>query len=116
MNIKRIIEILLETNTVIIAFFGVSIFQIVKITTNKLISSQQESKKEMEAIKKGNITILHSLIYKECKKYINDGTISIQDYDDLTYLYKAYKNLGGNGVAEKMYNKITDLLEKEVEE
>lgn len=45
----------------------------------------------------------HTRIMNLCGKYIKRGWITPEEYEDLiTYLYKPYLELGGNGTVKKM--------------
>ena len=65
--------------------------------------------------KKDNSTKLllglaHQEIIRTSLIYINRGSISKDEYQDLMkYLYEPYKALGGNGTAEKFINEIDEL-------
>lgn len=48
----------------------------------------------------------HDKVYYLCKKYLKEGEISHDDYDTLHHIYTAYKELGGNGTAEKLYQEV----------
>lgn len=48
-----------------------------------------------------------------CHKAQKDGYIQYYNLENLTLLFKAYKALGGNGAAEKMYNKTISLPQVE---
>ena len=44
------------------------------------------------------------------KKYIKRGWIDYDEYHQfLTYLYLPYRNLGGNGMGEKVFKDVTNL-------
>lgn len=46
----------------------------------------------------------------KCKYYIDQGHISVDEYEDLVqYLYEPYKKMGGNGTAEALMNKVANL-------
>ena len=52
----------------------------------------------------------HVKIIDTCEKYIERGYISQDEYDSLyNYLYLPYKELGGNGTAERMINEVKKL-------
>ena len=52
----------------------------------------------------------HVKIIETCEKYIVRGYIRQDEYDSLyNYLYLPYKELGGNGTAERMVNEIKKL-------
>ncbi|SEN79789.1 hypothetical protein SAMN05216454_1147 [Peptostreptococcus russellii] len=69
----------------------------------------QENKKEQEAIKMGIKTILYYNICKEAADIKNRGKIKREEIRDLEYLFKSYSNLGGNGVAKKLYEECMEL-------
>lgn len=51
-----------------------------------------------------------SQLNEECNRYIDKGYISVDELNSLTkYLYEPYKALGGDGIAEKLYNKVIQL-------
>lgn len=52
----------------------------------------------------------HIKIIETCEKYIERGYIRQDEYDSLyNYLYLPYKELGGNGTAERMVNEVKKL-------
>ena len=52
----------------------------------------------------------HIKIIDICEKYIDRGYITQEEYDSLyNYLYLPYKELGGNGTAERMVNEVKKL-------
>ena len=51
----------------------------------------------------------HDRIYELCKAFIQEGSISQNEYDNLLYLYNPYKELGGNGTAERLMKEIEKL-------
>lgn len=52
----------------------------------------------------------HDRILYLAQKYIERGYLSKAEYENLhDYLYKPYKDLGGNGVAEKLMNEVNKL-------
>lgn len=55
----------------------------------------------------------HDRLVHTCKGFLDDGEISIEDYNDLkTYLYDPYIALGGNGTGEEYFNLVKDLPRK----
>lgn len=61
--------------------------------------------REQELIKAGVIAILHDRIYQVCQYHIQNDYITIQDLDNLEYLYQGYSGLGGNGTGEELYKR-----------
>lgn len=62
-----------------------------------------------ENLKAGNVAVLHHIIYANCKEYLDNGYISTGELNDLEYLFSSYKELGGNGTGEILYNKCKNL-------
>lgn len=52
----------------------------------------------------------HDRIKNLAEKYLAQGWISLDDYEDLEkYLYKPYRQMGGNGTAEKLMDDVRKL-------
>lgn len=89
---------------------------------NVIRQKEQELRKEekelvdsrLKALEFSNVAILHNKIYRQCAEHLEEGFISIDDLDDLGYLFKAYKSLGGNGTGETLYNKVSNLPNKKL--
>lgn len=53
----------------------------------------------------------HDRIIHLCKYYLEQGSISADDFENLyKYLYLPYKDMGGNGTAEKLMGRVENLL------
>lgn len=70
----------------------------------------------LKAVEFANLAILHNKIYRQCAEHLGVGYVSIDDLDDLEYLFRAYKSLGGNGTGEQLYKKVCDLPNKKKKE
>lgn len=53
----------------------------------------------------GIMALLHADLYKACAAILERGWVSSSELDDLTKLYDAYHNLGGNGTGTELYNR-----------
>lgn len=52
----------------------------------------------------------HDKIKYLAERYIAQGFVTSDDYEDLyKYLYKPYKEMGGNGTAEKLMDEVNKL-------
>ena len=52
----------------------------------------------------------HAEIFRQAEHYIRRGGITLDELEDLNkYLYKPYKEMGGNGTAEAAVEKCKDL-------
>jgi len=58
---------------------------------------------------KALLALLHDRIYFLCEEHIDSEKISPDDYENLLYLYGPYKELGGNGMCEKLMEQIKKL-------
>ena len=71
------------------------------------VSDRQETKiLEMNAMSYGLLAMLHDNVFKSCMYFINKGSISCDELENLEYLYKGYSGLGGNGTCETLMNKV----------
>lgn len=72
---------------------------------------QKEKEEEKTSAKNRMILGLgHDRIIWLCQKYIDRGWITKDEYEDLnTYLYTPYRDMGGNGTAEKWMNEVNEL-------
>ena len=58
----------------------------------------------------------HDRIIHLCEKYIENGWISSDEYENLnTYLFEPYVRMGGNGTAKRLMAIVDNLPTKEVE-
>lgn len=48
-------------------------------------------------------------LIQSCKRYLRQGYMTQDQYDQLTELYKVYHGLGGNGQAQEYFEKASDL-------
>lgn len=69
-----------------------------------------------KAVKDGIKGILYNEIIYRCKKILIIGYVTPDDLEELEYLFKPYKELQGNGTAEKLINRVYQLPMKEMEE
>lgn len=92
------------------------IFQIVSAVICSVIASsgfwaywqRRYEKKDLKT--KMLLGLAHDRIITLCMNYINRGWITYDEYENLEkYLYKPYKEMGGNGSAERLFNQIEKL-------
>ena len=71
------------------------------------VSARQETKiLEMNAMSYGLLAMLHDKVFQSCMYFINKGSISCDELENLECLYKGYSGLGGNGTCETLMNKV----------
>ena len=66
-------------------------------------SREQEDRTEQKLLREAVLAILHDRLYSLARYYIAQEWITIQDLDNLEYLYKAYHSLGGNGTGTELF-------------
>ena len=66
-------------------------------------------KQESEAIRNGLCAVLRDRIIQSATYYEEKGFIPIRDMENMSLMYKAYHNLGGNGLVTKVYKEVLEL-------
>ena len=92
-----------DITQIIIAVFASSGFW--GIAQTLIINRKQ--KKDLE--RNGILALLHDRIYDIAESAIVKGSISFDEFDNLTALYEPYKAMGGNGTGKALYEKAKDL-------
>lgn len=100
---------LLEINSFLMAIGFGSIITIVSKIFKSSLKSREETELRFKNLEFANIAMLHDKIYKQCSDFLEQGWISVDDLENLDYLWRGYKGLGGNGTGETLYNKVKDL-------
>ena len=75
----------------------------------RLYSKLKQELTTQKLLKEGMIAILHDRLYQLCTKFIEKGEITVDELENLEYLYKSYNNLGGNGTGTALFNRCKDL-------
>ena len=103
------LEHFIRANAALVSLTGIGFYGYFKMKFNKMKQDKDSVNTELSLLKHANLAILHNKIYVQCASHLQEGYISIADLDDLDYLFNAYKNLGGNGTGETLYNKVKAL-------
>lgn len=64
---------------------------------------ENEAREEQKLLREAVLAMLHDRLYSLARFYIDQKWITIQDLDNLEYLYKAYHLLGGNGTGTELF-------------
>ena len=59
---------------------------------------------KIKALWQAVLALLHDRIYTECYHFLSLGHITPDGLRNLTYLYKTYHTMGGNGTGTELYN------------
>lgn len=78
------------------------------------MSSKEDKKHDRSQLDEDRTQLLvglaHDRILELCKKYIDQGYISVEEFENLNdYLYKPYAACGGNGTAKNAIEKVRQL-------
>lgn len=105
----HLIDSFMEWNTVIVAFTGVTIYGLVSRMIKALIKKQNEQDDNSENLKRASLAILHNEVYQSGKRYIDHKEITVEELDNFSYLFQAYKALGGNGTGDAINDRVNRL-------
>lgn len=89
--------------------FFTAILGAVSCATKKLYCKVKFELEKQEVLKEGMLAILHDRIYQLCTIYIERTSITVDELENLEYLYKSYHNLGGNGTGTALYERCKNL-------
>lgn len=104
-------------------FFKVSIGSILVLVVQKayqLLSKMYGQTKQEDMSRDADIALLknailaqlHDTIYRLTEEYIERGYITLDELDNLEYIYQSYQALGGNGSGEYRFLKVKELTIK----
>lgn len=73
-------------------------------------------KQESKAIRDGLCAVLRDRIVQSATYHETKGFIPLRDMENMSLMYQAYHNLGGNGLVTKVYEELLELphIDKEV--
>lgn len=66
----------------------------------------QNKAKSKTAERAALVALLHDRIYDLSQHYISRGYVTVEEYDNLNYLWEPYNDLGGNGTGKKLFEQV----------
>lgn len=81
------------------------IVSLLSILVKRLYSKFKQEITTQKLLKEGMLAMLHDRIYQLCTVYIDRNSITIDELENLEYLYKSYHNLGGNGTGTSLFER-----------
>ena len=72
---------------------------------HRLAERFKKEQVKTQAINAAVLALLHDRIYQACTFYLKRKYCTVEDRDNLEYMFKPYKALGGNGTGEDLYNR-----------
>ena len=91
-------EFLLQTYTIVLP-----------ILLGYIVWLLKQQKKDRDANSKGTMLLLRVQLIEYHDKYMKLGEIPSYAYENFVEMYNAYHELGGNGMATKMYEEINEI-------
>lgn len=89
----------------LVQLFSVILNIILLYGFRKYTDRQKDTEKRQNAIENGLRSLLRDRVVQSCLKYTKQGHVPIEELDNITSMYNAYKDLNGNGAAEAIYNR-----------
>ncbi len=86
------------------------------VLLTNFLNHRDKKTDEEKALCSGVQCLLRAEIIRSYEKYAEKGFCPLYSKQALTTAYNSYHALGGNDVATKLYKKIMDMPEKEVED
>lgn len=75
----------------------------------RYIERQKNSEQRQTAIENGLRSLLRDRVIKTCMLYSKQGHVPVEELENVTDMFEAYKNLKGNGAAEAVYKRFLTL-------
>ncbi len=93
-------------------FASASVIALITFAFKKVYKDIMENNREIESMKQGLISLLRSDIINAYYQYAEKEYIPIYAMENVTEMYNAYHNLGGNGTVTKLFNELQELPTK----
>ena len=85
------------------------VFSVIALALSKgylrLSKQMMADRARTNAINAGVLALLHDRLYQACSFYLKRKYCTLEDRDNLEYMFRPYKALGGNGTGEDLYNR-----------
>ena len=72
-------------------------------------ADMEAAQKREDALENGVVCLLRVKLIEYHNRYMKEGVISSHGYENWTLMYKAYEDLGGNGMVRHMKQDIEEL-------
>lgn len=69
----------------------------------------KKDNEEQQTLKLGMVALLHDSLFTRCGEYITRGSLTTNEFENLTVLYNSYHALGGNGAGTALYDRCKEL-------
>lgn len=75
----------------------------------RYLEQQKNTEERQTAIENGLRSLLRDRIVKSCISYTRQGHVPIEELENITGMFEAYKDLKGNGATEAIYKRFLTL-------
>lgn len=75
----------------------------------RLRARRKSQEAQQAALRDGMLALLHSELYRRYDECFQKGFASVDDLQNLEYLYRPYHALGGNGTGTELYARVTKM-------
>lgn len=93
----------------ILHYWVEEVFAIIIAILTWLVRQVKGKKQEYEVIREGMMALLHDRLYASCSFFLSRGYCTLEDRNNLEYLFEPYKALGGNGTGADLYHRCMEL-------
>lgn len=87
--------------TIIVGYVGIKL--------KKREAEKEKEREESKAIKNGIRAVLRDRILQAYNHFSRLGKIQVEELENISNMYIAYHNLGGNGVVTSIYNRVLEI-------
>lgn len=93
----------------LIQLFSVILNIVLLYGFKRYVEKQRNAEKRQNAIENGLRSLLRDRVVQSCLKYTKQGHVPVEELDNITGMFEAYKDLNGNGAAEAIYKRFLTL-------
>lgn len=98
--------------TLLVGYLGVKL----KKREEQKEKEEKQRREEYEAIRQGIRAVLRDRILQAYNHFKKVGHVNVSQMDNISNMYMAYHNLGGNGVITSVYMKFMEIPHEEGDE
>ena len=88
-----------------VAWLFAAISGVLAAAYHRLAGRLKKEQVKTQAINAAVLALLHDRLYQACTFYLKRKYCTLEDRDNLEYMFRPYKALGGNGTGEDLYNR-----------
>lgn len=100
---------MIRVESYLIQVFSVVLNIVLLYGFRKYTERQRRAEIKQKAIEDGLKSLLRDRIIQSCVKYTKQGNVPMEEFENVTGMFNAYKGLEGNGAAEAVYHKFLNL-------